>query len=47
MFIIITAMIVGVIAVMIDANSRNESINAMFIDRLDRLIRAVEMDWGR
>jgi len=46
-FITITAMIVGVIAVMIDANSRNNSINAMFIDRLDRLIRAVELDWGR
>lgn len=47
LFIIITAMIVGAIAVTIDANSRNNSINTMFIDRLDRLIRAVEMDWGR
>ena len=46
-YITIAAMLVGILAVMIDANSRNTSLNTMVIDRLDRLIRAVEMDWGR
>jgi chemotaxis response regulator CheB len=45
--IIIIGIIVGLTAVLIDSYSYKKSGTTILLDRLDRLIRAVEMDWGR
>ncbi len=45
--IAIIGIIVGIIAVMIDSYSYQKSGNTILLERLDRLIRAVELDWGR
>lgn len=46
-FIIIIGIIAGTLAVLTEANLNNRTSDTILINRLDRLIRAVELDWGR
>ena len=45
--IVIMGIIAGAIAAFTDAGTHKISGEAIYVDRMDRLIRAVELDWGR